>query len=347
MKLIRILALSALLAGVAMSAVAQDEPDYLDDRSDAGRLVESFYNAIARKEYARAWGYFGEQKPSKDFASFTNGYSKTERVAVMTGAIAEEGAAGSTFFSVPVAIEAASADGSVTMFAGCYTARRVDPRIQEPPFRPLQLEKGKLSPAAGPLDSALPERCEDAPAPKVRDVLLDKARARFRANYADVCQSLGAGAAPGDAKPDAYTITFRTGSDLEERSARLFRFPCTTGAYNSMEVYFFADDLDQVRELHFAEPDLDIRYDGQDSREKVESLRIVGFNETDQIANSDFDEASQTITSFAKWRGVGDTSSTGTYLFRNGRFTLVKYEVDATEDGEINPETVLDYDTAP
>ncbi|TIS77743.1 MAG: DUF1176 domain-containing protein, partial [Mesorhizobium sp.] len=40
-------------------------------------------------------------------------------------------------------------------------------------------------------------------------------------------------------------------------------------------------------------------------------------------------------------------SSTGTYLFRHGNFSLVQYDVDASYDGEINPETVLDYNTPP
>jgi hypothetical protein len=44
---------------------------------------------------------------------------------------------------------------------------------------------------------------------------------------------------------------------------------------------------------------------------------------------------------------VGDASSTGTWLFRDGRFSLVQYEVDASYDGQINPETGLDYNTAP
>ena len=38
---------------------------------------------------------------------------------------------------------------------------------------------------------------------------------------------------------------------------------------------------------------------------------------------------------------------TGTWLFRDGAFSLVQYDVDASYDGEINPETVLDYNTAP
>jgi hypothetical protein len=63
--------------------------------------------------------------------------------------------------------------------------------------------------------------------------------------------------------------------------------------------------------------------------------------------NSSFDEASQTITSASKWRGVGDASDSGTWIFRNGEFTLVKYDVDASYDGEVNPETVLDFHSAP
>ena len=58
---------------------------YLDDRSGAESLVRSLYNAIDRKEYARAWDYFGEEKPARDFAAFVKGYEQTQSVAVETG----------------------------------------------------------------------------------------------------------------------------------------------------------------------------------------------------------------------------------------------------------------------
>ena len=74
-------------------------------------------------------------------------------------------------------------------------------------------------------------------------------------------------------------------------------------------------------------------------------MTIIGYTATDQLVNSDFDEQEQSITSFNKWRGVGDASSTGKWMFRDGDFTLVHYEVDASYDGEMNPQTVLDYDT--
>ena len=54
--------LTALILS-SSAAFAQEEP-YLDDRSNPESLVRSLYNAIGRKEYARAWDYFGEQKPS-------------------------------------------------------------------------------------------------------------------------------------------------------------------------------------------------------------------------------------------------------------------------------------------
>lgn len=139
------------------------EPGYHDDRSDAAALVTSLYNAIDRKEYARAWDYFGDAKPAADFQAFAQGYATTERVEVVTGAAGEEGAAGSVYFQLPVAIRAHRADGTAEVFAGCYVVREVNPAIQEPPFRPLQIDSGSLKPVTADLADALPSRCEDAP----------------------------------------------------------------------------------------------------------------------------------------------------------------------------------------
>jgi hypothetical protein len=50
-----------------------------------------------------------------------------------------------------------------------------------------------------------------------------------------------------------------------------------------------------------------------------------------------FDPATQTIHSFVKWRGLGDASESGVWVFENGEFSLDAFEVDPTFDGEINP----------
>lgn len=158
--MIRYLSVAAVVLAAA-HAVAAD-PAYRDDRSDAASLVRSLYNAIDRKEYARAWDYFGDRKPAADFAAFAEGYAGTEAVDVALGAVSEEGAAGSVYFQVPLAIRAHRADGKEEVFAGCYVVRQVNPAIQEPPFRPLQIEKGSLKPAAaGSLDEAVPAECRE------------------------------------------------------------------------------------------------------------------------------------------------------------------------------------------
>jgi hypothetical protein len=118
-------------------------------------------------------------------------------------------------------------------------------------------------------------------------------------------------------------------------------------AYNESAVYYVADAVTGVRQLQFAVPELDIRYENDDHEGKVDSITVTGFQTEDTAINSAYDEATRTISTHALWRGVGDASSAGTYLFRNGRFALVQYDVDASYDGEANPETVVDYNTPP
>ncbi|QPC88732.1 DUF1176 domain-containing protein [Mesorhizobium sp. NBSH29] len=332
-----------------LPALAAD-PLYLDDRSNAAALVQSLYNAINRREYARAWSYFGDQKPAKDLQAFAKGYEATGRVDIETGPFSEEGAAGSIFYSVPVAIRATGTDAREHVFAGCYTARLVNPAMQEDTFASMVIEKGTLKPAEGELAAVLPASCGDGPPPPSRDAVLETVKKRFASAYGGACRTLEPDAEPGAADPVESIVAFRQKSDAAsdpERQARLFRFPCDQAAYNSAEVYYLASPEGFVQALQFATPELDIRYESNDDQAKVESVTVMGFTATDKLVNSDYSPETHTIESYNKWRGIGDASTIGRWLFRDGSFTLVKYDVDASYDGEINPEPVLDYDTAP
>lgn len=145
----------------ATPALAED-PAYLDDRSDPAAIVRSYYNAVARGEFARAWSYFGDAKPVADYAAFVAGYADTAGVEIALGAVTTEGAAGSLYGRVPLALAATGRDGGTTIFAGCYTTRQLQPAIQDPPFRPLEIVAGRLAAAEGPLADAVPAAC---PAP--------------------------------------------------------------------------------------------------------------------------------------------------------------------------------------
>ncbi|APH72372.1 DUF1176 domain-containing protein [Aquibium oceanicum] len=348
---IRSLALLALGASIlhAPAALGQDLP-YQDDRSDAEALIESYYNAVNRREFARAWDYYGEKKPAADFDAFSDGYVETERVELVTGPVGEEGAAGSRFFNVPIAIRATNTDGSEQVFSGCYTARLASPQIQGVPFQPLHISDWSFSKAQEPLEDAVPAQCGDAPVPSEQKVLLRRAKELFETAYSDIC-GWGAGGDASQKEPEVHTISYHATYDGPEepaRQAHLFRFFCGMGAYNESHVYYISTELDGLRQLQFAEPDLQIRRENDDDSESpVEDVRIVGYTVEDQLVNSFYSPEEHTISSHSKWRGVGDASSSGLWLFRDGSFTLVRYEVDATYDGEINPQTVLDYYTAP
>ena len=336
------------LAVISQIAHAADAP-YVDDRTDAAAVVRSLYSAINRHEFSRAWSYFGETKPAKDFDTFVKGYDGTETVDVKTGAVSEDGAAGSIFYSVPVAIRAKAKDGSEKVFAGCYTVRQVNAQIQEPPFDPIHIDKGELKPSTAAFEDAVPASCGNGPLPPKKDTALEQAKKAFAATYGDQCdKEMPGGGARGE--PDAYSLHYRdagAAASDPDRETRLFRFFCSMAAYNESSVYYTADDVAGVRQLQFAAPTLDIRYENNNSEGKVQAINIIGFQTDDKAVNSTYDDATKTITSFTKWRGVGDASSTGTYLFRNGNFSLVQYDVDASYDGEVNPQTILDYNSAP
>lgn len=172
--------------------------------------------------------------------------------------------------------------------------------------------------------------------------LMEKAKALFEATAAATCDADGI----GSHAPEAHAIGFRYSYDAEEdpeRTAHLFRFFCFSGAYNEIHVYFLADDDGTVSPLHFAEPHYDVRYAGE-SDEAVEAITVTGFSTTAQLVNSGYDPETRTITAHSMWRGVGDASSAGTWVFADAGFRLVRYEVDASYDGEINGQVIVDYE---
>ncbi|OBQ61226.1 DUF1176 domain-containing protein [Mesorhizobium erdmanii] len=348
----RVLLAATALFSLAVSGqaalAAGDAPDapYVDDRSSAEAVIRSLYSAINRHEFARAWGYYGDTKPAKDFDTFVKGYDGTDKVEVKTGDVSDEGAAGSIYYNVPVAIQATDKNGQAKVFAGCYTLRQVNAQIQAaPPFDPIHIDKGALKPSTADFEEAVPPSCGDGPPPPKKDAALEQAKKAFLATYGDQCdKELLAN------EPEIFSIKYKDANAQPadpDKETRLFHFSCSAAAYNENSVYYMSDDLSGVQQLQFTEPEMDIRYVNNDSEEKVESMHIVGFRTTGWATNSNYDKDAHTITTFNKWRGVGDASSSGTYLFRNGDFSLVQYDVDASYDGEENPQTVVDYNTAP
>jgi hypothetical protein len=129
--------------------------DYRDDRSNAVAVLESYVNALNRKEYARAYGYWEENGEVEPFADFAAGFAETEAVTLETGALGGEGAAGNLFYTVPATLHATHSDGNTQTFVGCYTLHVSQPAVQAtPPFRPLGIRSATLTEAAAGADTA-------------------------------------------------------------------------------------------------------------------------------------------------------------------------------------------------
>lgn len=341
-------ALPLLLAALAAPAYGQDA--YRDDRSTPQALVKSLYNAINRGEYSRAYSYFA-QAPAATVEDYAQGYANTESVELIVGTPHEEAAAGSVYYELPVAIRSVTREGDGQVFRGCYILRMADPANTDD-FEPLHIERGSLRPADEPLEleTALPVRCtEDGAELPAYDPALTRAKALYAEIRQDVCPDFG-GAFGETAEPESHTIAFNYSFDREdepERTVRLFRFFCSRGAYNEGHLYFMVDDTGEVQPLHFAVPELDVRYADGEGEEVVEAINVIGFSSKAQLVNSDYDPATRTLSDFSKWRGLGDAFSAGRWMFRDGRFALVHYVVDAAYDGENDPETLIDYETAP
>ena len=107
-------------------------------------------------------------------------------------------------------------------------------------------------------------------------------------------------------------------------------------AYNANEVYYLSDS--SGKELHllsFAEPHFDFKYQDDESK-KLKSIKVDGFTASIDLTNSEYDEKTNSISSFLKWRGIGDASSNGTWVFADGQFVLKTYDVDPAYAEEQN-----------
>jgi hypothetical protein len=125
-----------------------DASVYIDDRSTASAAVRSFYNAVNRKEYARAYSYWepdAAQQSLPPFAQWQQGYTGTQSVELQTGHETGGAAAGNIYASVPVGITAHQSDGSTQRFVGCYTLHMPNPGIEsEPPTHPMGIRSATI-----------------------------------------------------------------------------------------------------------------------------------------------------------------------------------------------------------
>ena len=137
---------------------------YLDDRSTPTGLVLSYFNAINRHEYLRAYSYWQDKTQLPSFDQFAQGYQDTTAVQVSLGAMGLSVGAGQTYYTVPVLLKSETAGGDQQTYSGCYTMHLGLPSAQAtPPYQGLGFQTADVQQAAsGANDSDLLDHACDA-----------------------------------------------------------------------------------------------------------------------------------------------------------------------------------------
>lgn len=95
----------------------------------AADVVSVYYDAIDARDFATAWQLWDGDgaRSGKTLAAFERGFADTVASEATVGTPgASEGAAGSSYVTVPVTVRARLADGTRQRFAGSYVLRRVN-----------------------------------------------------------------------------------------------------------------------------------------------------------------------------------------------------------------------------
>ncbi len=141
-------------SGSGVSPTTTPAPDdissgrFLDDRSDGIQVVRSFYNAINRHEYSRAYYYWEPAAATTNlppFDQFQQGYQTTQSVDLTVGTMTSDAGAGQLYYSVPVTLVSHLDNNQTATYVGCYVMHLAQPAIQAtPPFQPMGIRSAKI-----------------------------------------------------------------------------------------------------------------------------------------------------------------------------------------------------------
>jgi hypothetical protein len=140
-----------------------DKTNFVDNRSGPVETISSFLNSLNLKQYVRAYSYF--QNPGSypgPYDPFAAGYAGTDVIKVVFGTFQSEGAAGSLYYKLPLAMHVTTTSSLKQTFVGCYTLRLSQPAVQgTPPFQPMGIIAGKFTqvPNGTDVNPLLPTAC--------------------------------------------------------------------------------------------------------------------------------------------------------------------------------------------
>jgi hypothetical protein len=126
----------------------------------------------------------------------------------------------------------------------------------------------------------------------------------------------------------------------EPQAASLYEIFCSRGAYNFGTGFVMEYPEGVLKPVAFALPNYDVDYieNEEEPYRDVRSIAVKSYEATFELVNARFDPETLTIETYGKWRGIGDASSSEYYEFSDGAFKLTRFRVDASYDGELEPQ---------
>jgi hypothetical protein len=136
----------------------------------------------------------------------------------------------------------------------------------------------------------------------------------------------------------AIAVSWKPSWGGEDERATLYRLFCMLGAYNVVHAYVLKPENGEFSLVSFAQPSFDIDYvEGDEMYTELKGPPVVtGFLTAATLVNSDFDADTNTLSSSAKWRGLGDAWSAGTWQLRDGQFVLASYVIDPIYEANLD-----------
>ncbi|NDJ86916.1 MAG: hypothetical protein GYB66_13625 [Chloroflexi bacterium] len=128
--------ITILLLSIPQFVIAQDAPTLYDKQTDPVSLIASYYNAITRQDYTRAYDYWldGRVPNGESLQEFAAGFSNVNEVRAMARLPVRGGvAAGTTYVDIPVVVVATLDDGEKELYAGCFRTLHFNVGIGNPP----------------------------------------------------------------------------------------------------------------------------------------------------------------------------------------------------------------------
>ena len=147
---------------------------------------------------------------------------------------------------------------------------------------------------------------------------------------------------PDGSAREPASFELQVGEETAARQALIVEFPCQIGAYNQTSVYLLSDQQGAVSEIVFPSPKFDVAYEGEGATATADKIVIYETPYLREVVNPSYDPASRTMSERNKWRGLGDAYTQTRWQFKNGKFEITYFAVDATFDGEDNPVVLIE-----